>query len=132
MKTLFINKLAPAFKDYVLSQEPDLLNTATNTARAMWKRKNPNGGEMPKVQKLTLSLITSEIENTLQNLPEDIRDDCIMAIKNKRNNQYHNNYQGNHSGHSNQNSGNYNQNSGNGFRVKKVSVRPSVRASLRP
>jgi hypothetical protein len=39
MKTLFINKLAPAYKDYVLSQEPDLLNTATNTARAMSKRK---------------------------------------------------------------------------------------------
>jgi hypothetical protein len=84
MKTLFINKLVPAYKDYVLSQEPDLLNTATNTARAMWKRKNPNGAEMPKVQKLTMSPITSEIENTLKNFPEDIRDDCIVAIKNKK------------------------------------------------
>jgi hypothetical protein len=35
MKTLFINKLAPSYKDYVLSQEPDPLNAATNTARAM-------------------------------------------------------------------------------------------------
>jgi hypothetical protein len=35
-----------------------------------------------------MSPIASEIENTLQNLPEDVRDDCIMAIKNKRNNQY--------------------------------------------
>jgi hypothetical protein len=35
MKTLFINKLAPIFKDCELSQEPDKLNTATYTARAM-------------------------------------------------------------------------------------------------
>jgi hypothetical protein len=41
MKTLFFNKLAPTFKDYVLSQEPDSLNMATNTARAMWKHKYP-------------------------------------------------------------------------------------------
>jgi hypothetical protein len=66
MKTLFIKKLAPANKDYVLSQEPDSLNTAPNTVRAMWKRKNPTGGEMHKVQKLTMSPITSEIENTLK------------------------------------------------------------------
>jgi hypothetical protein len=36
--------------------------------------------------KLTMSPITSEIEHTLQNLLEDIRDDHMMAIKNKRNN----------------------------------------------
>jgi hypothetical protein len=58
---------------------------------------------MPKVQKLTMSPITSEIEDTLQNLPEDVRDDCIIAIKNKRNNQNCNNYQGNHLGHGNYN-----------------------------
>jgi hypothetical protein len=69
MKTLFINELAPADKDYVLSQEPDSLNIATNTTRAMWKQKNPTGDEMPKVQKLEMSLNTSEIEDILQNLP---------------------------------------------------------------
>jgi hypothetical protein len=47
MKTLFINKLAPTFKYYVLSQEPDSVNTATNTARAMWKQKYPAGYVVP-------------------------------------------------------------------------------------
>jgi hypothetical protein len=37
MKTLFMNKLAPSYKDYVLSQEPGTLNNTTNTAMAMWK-----------------------------------------------------------------------------------------------
>jgi hypothetical protein len=91
MKTLFINKLAPTYKDYVLTQEPDLLNTAKNTARAMWKHKYPAGYVVPKIQSLTMSPITSELENSLQNLAEDIRDKSIMAIKNKRNNHYHNN-----------------------------------------
>jgi hypothetical protein len=65
-----------------LSQEPDKLNTATYTARAMWKCKNLVGHIVPKIQNLTMSPITSEIKNSLNNLPEDIRDECIMAIKN--------------------------------------------------
>jgi hypothetical protein len=81
MKPLFINKLAPSYKDYVLSQEPDSLNTATNTARAMWKRKNPAGYFSTKIQSLTVSPITSEIENSLQQLPEYIREESIKAIK---------------------------------------------------
>jgi hypothetical protein len=40
MKALFINKLAPMYKDYVLSQEPNLLNTTTNTARACGSKKS--------------------------------------------------------------------------------------------
>jgi hypothetical protein len=68
---------------------------ATNTTRAMWKRKNLTRYVMPKVHNLPMSPITSEIEDTLQNLPKDIRDEYIMAFKNKRNNQNHNNYQGN-------------------------------------
>ncbi len=107
IKTLFIKKLAPAYKDYVLSQKPDSLNPTTNIARAMWKRKNLNGVEMPKIQELTMSPITSEIENTLQHLPKDIRDDSIMAIRNKRNHQNRSNYQGNYS--DNQNSVNNNK-----------------------
>jgi hypothetical protein len=39
MKALFINKLAISYKDYVLSQEIKTLNDATNTAKAMWRRK---------------------------------------------------------------------------------------------
>jgi hypothetical protein len=68
MKTLFINKVAPAYKGYVISQEPDPLNMATNTTRAMWKRKNPTCGEMPKFQKLTISPITSDIEKNFTKL----------------------------------------------------------------
>jgi hypothetical protein len=41
MKTLLINKLAPMYKDYVLSQEPESLNAETIAARAMLKRKRP-------------------------------------------------------------------------------------------
>jgi hypothetical protein len=48
MKTLFINKLAPPFKDFVLLQEHEWLNMATNTARAMAKRKFPTGQSLPK------------------------------------------------------------------------------------
>jgi hypothetical protein len=61
-------------------QEPDSLNTATATARAMRKRKNLNGTEMPKVLKLTMCPITSEIDNTLQNLPEKIRDNIEQQL----------------------------------------------------
>jgi hypothetical protein len=43
IKTLFINKLAPSYRDYLLSQEPGTLNDATNMARVMWKRKHPAG-----------------------------------------------------------------------------------------
>jgi hypothetical protein len=50
-----------------------------------------------------MSPTTSEIENSLQNLPENIRDKCIMAIKNKSNNQWHSNNEG-------KNSGNYSNN----------------------
>ena len=40
MKTLIIIKLAPAYKDYVLSQEPDSLNMATDTDRPRTSGKN--------------------------------------------------------------------------------------------
>ena len=108
MKTLFINKLAPSYKDYVLSQEPATLNDATKTARAMWKRKYPVD-QLPKVQNLTMNPVTASIEDTLNNLPEDIREECISAIRNKRNNAFRN-YQGNNA----QNSYSGYQNSNNG------------------
>ncbi len=95
MKTLFINKLAPSYKDYVLSQEPATLNDATNTARAMWKRKHPVD-QLPKMQNLAINTVKASIEDTLNNLPEDIREECISAIRNKRNNAFLNN-QGNNS-----------------------------------
>ncbi len=85
---MFTNKLAPTYKDSVLSQEPDSLNTATHTVRAMWKRKNLAGHILPKEQSLTMSLSTLEIESSMQQLNEDIWEECIMAIKNKRTNTY--------------------------------------------
>ena len=125
MKTLFINKLAPAYKDYVLSQEPNSLNAATSTARAMWKRKNPPGLIVPKTT-VTVSPITSEIEHSLNNLPEDIREECIMAIKNKRNQQsYRNSNQGNY----NANSNNSNQSANNSGQQPKKQEKKKNNAS---
>jgi hypothetical protein len=80
MKTLLIEKLAPTYKNYVLPQEPDSLNADTNMTRAMWKHKYPAGYVFPKIHSLTMSSITSEIKNSLQNLAEDIRDEYIIAI----------------------------------------------------
>jgi hypothetical protein len=45
---------------------------ATYTAKAMWKLKNLAGYVLPKIQNRTMSPIASEIENSLQNLPEDL------------------------------------------------------------
>jgi hypothetical protein len=117
MKTLFINKLAPSYKEYVLSQEPLTLNDATNTARAMWKRKHPVD-QLPKMQTLSMNPVTASIEDTLNTLPEDIREECIAAIRNKRNNAFRNNQQGNntqntYSGYQGSNNGqSTNQNKG--------------------
>ena len=107
MKTLFINKLAPAYKDFVLSQEPGSLNEATNMARAMWKRKHP-ADQLPKLQNLTMSPLTAAVEDTLSSLPDDIRDECILAIKSKRNNSFRNNQSSSQQNYYN------NQNSNNG------------------
>jgi hypothetical protein len=38
-----------------------------------------------------MSLITAAIEDTLNGLPDDIREECILAIKSKRNNSFRNN-----------------------------------------
>jgi hypothetical protein len=67
--------------------------------------------------------VTASIEDTLNNLPEDIREECISAIRNKRNNAFQNNqgnntqntysgYQGSNNGQSsNQNKGQKKKNS---------------------
>ena len=47
-----------------------------------------------------MSPITSTIEDSLNGLPEDIREECIMEIKNKRNNQIRKNYQSTNGGNS--------------------------------
>jgi hypothetical protein len=107
MKTLFINKLAPSYKDFVLLREPGSLNDATNMARAMLKRKHP-ADQLLKLQNLTMSPITAAVEDTLNGLPDNIREEYILVIKSKRNNLFRNNQ-----GSSQQNYSN-NQGSNNG------------------
>jgi hypothetical protein len=80
METLFINKLAPNFKDFMLSQEPESLNANTNTAKAMWKRKLSHRQNIPKLQNISIIPITTDIEESLNSVPDDIRKECIMAI----------------------------------------------------
>ncbi len=80
METLFINKLAPNFKDYMLSQEPESLNANTNTAKAMWKRKLSHRQNILKLQNISIIPITTDIEESLNSVPDDIRKECIMAI----------------------------------------------------
>jgi hypothetical protein len=72
-----------------------------------------------------MSPITAEIENSLNNLPEDIRGECIMAIKNRRNMQYCNNNQPNYLGNYNinqQNSGNEQTNKSQAKKKNKSSI----------
>jgi hypothetical protein len=59
-------------------------------ARAMWKRKHP-ADQLPKLQNRTMSPITAAVEGTLKGLPDDIREECILAIKSKGNNSFLNN-----------------------------------------
>jgi hypothetical protein len=75
----------PTFKDKALSEEPDLRNSATNTARAMWKRKFPAGQSLPKIKNLAIYIFTSEMEDSLNYLLDEIREICILAVKNKWN-----------------------------------------------
>ncbi len=74
---------------------------------------------MTKIQNLTMSPITSEIENSLQKLPKDIRGDCIMTIKNKPKNQYCNNNQANYLGNGNNNQNTSNNGHNNKNQAKK-------------
>jgi hypothetical protein len=64
-----------------------------------------------------MSPITTAIKDTLNELPEDIREECILAIKSKRNNTFCNNQgnsqQNNYSGYQGSNNGqSKNQNKG--------------------
>ena len=43
MKTVYINKLQPEYKEYVLSKEPANIQEANNLAMALCRRKNPEG-----------------------------------------------------------------------------------------
>ena len=107
----------------MLSQEPDSLNTATDKVRAMWKRKNPAGYTMRKIQNITISPISSAIEDALKDLPEDIREE---SKKNKRNNQNCSNNQGycsRNSSMNQQNTSTYRQvNKGQGKKKNKSSA----------
>jgi hypothetical protein len=51
----------------------------------MWKRNFPTGQSLPSIQNLAIGQITSKIEESLNNLSDEIRDKCIIEIKNKQN-----------------------------------------------
>jgi hypothetical protein len=69
METLIINKLVP---NYVVSLEPDSLNKATYTARAMWKRK---------IMKQAEPYYEPNYSGNYNKLPDDIREEFILNIK---------------------------------------------------
>jgi hypothetical protein len=75
-------------------------------ARAMWKRKHL-ADQLPKLQNLSMSPLTASVEDTLSNLPDDIRGECILAIKSKRNDLFRNNKNNSQQNYSN-NQGSYN------------------------
>jgi hypothetical protein len=53
--------------------------------------ENIRPNQLPKLQNLTMSPLIAAVEDTLSNLPDDIREECILAIKNKRNNSFRTN-----------------------------------------
>ena len=64
MKTVYINKLQPEYKEYILYKEPANLQEANNLAVALWRRKNPEdiplnqNQSLPSKQSSVLSKMT--------------------------------------------------------------------------
>ena len=84
MKTVYINKLQPEYKEYVLSRDPTSLQEANNHAVALWKRKNPEGVTLKPT---TVFAIESDFGLKNSNLSEEDKEICINALKNRRNGQ---------------------------------------------
>ena len=85
MKTVYINKLQPEYKYYILSRNPANFQEANNHAVALWKRKNP---ERVTKKPTTVFAIESDFGLTQNsNLSEEEREICINALKNSRNNE---------------------------------------------
>ena len=83
MKTVYINKLQPEYKEYVLSKDPATLQDANNLAVALWRRKNPE--DIPLKPK---SIFSVEAELGIEKndkMTEEERQICIDAIRNNRN-----------------------------------------------
>ena len=84
MKTIFINKLAPTYKQNVWAKETTTFPEANNLAVALWRRRYPEGVPLkPK------SIFTVESEFGLDqnsDLSQEEREICINAISQKRNN----------------------------------------------
>ena len=83
MKTIYINKLSPTFKEYVLAKEPKSFQEANDLAVALWRRRNPEGVSLkPK----SIFAIESNFKDNIDDLTQEEREECINAIRNKRNN----------------------------------------------
>ena len=83
MKKVYINKLQPEYKEYVLSKDPTNFQEANNLAVALWRRKNP--GDVPLKPK---SIFAVEAKFGLEqndNMTEEEKQICINAIRNNHN-----------------------------------------------
>ena len=79
MKTVYIIKLQPYYKEYVLSREPANFQEANNYAAALQKRKNQEGVTQKPT---TMFAIESDFGlNQNSNLSEEEREICINAVK---------------------------------------------------
>ena len=82
METLFINKLAPPYKKFVRAKEPGMFQELIGIAVALWRRNNPEGIALkPK----SIFAIESDYVSNLANLSPEDREECINALRNKRN-----------------------------------------------
>ena len=84
MKTVYINKLQPEYKEYVLSKETANFQEANKLAVALWRRKNPEG--MPVKPQTVFAISIDFGLNQCFNLSEEEREICINTLRNNRNN----------------------------------------------
>ena len=109
MKIMFINKLKPEYKKYLLSKEPENFQETNNMAVALWSRKYPK-----RVHLKSKSIFAVEAEFGLSqnsNLSEEEKKICINTIKNNRNNGQNFRQNGGFSNYNNTNSNGNNQQS---------------------
>ena len=83
MKTVYINKLQPEYKEYVLSKDPATLQDANNLAVALWRRKNPE--DIPLKPKSIFAVETDLGFEKNDKMTEEEKQICIDAIRNNRN-----------------------------------------------
>ena len=84
IKTVYINKLQPEYKEYVLSKEPGNFQDANNLVVALWRGKLPEG--IPLKPKSIFAMETEFGIEQNSDILEEERKICIIAIRNSQNN----------------------------------------------